>query len=110
MREERFSIAVPVRRIPVGLEEKVDNMVEDTLAKNIILESESPWSVDYRQLNAVTLSPIYPIPEAVQLFDSLEGAKVFSVLDLSHGYYNVEVEETDNNRNKDCFRNPSPLI
>ena len=50
--------------------------------------------VDYRQLNAVMLRPIYPIPEAEQLFDSLEGAKVFSVLDLSHGYYNVEVEET----------------
>ena len=50
--------------------------------------------VDYRQLNAVTLRQIYPIPEAAQLFDSLEGAKVFSILDLSHGYYNVEVEET----------------
>ena len=51
--------------------------------------------VDYRQLNTETLRPIYPIPEAAQLFDSLKGAKVFSVLDLSHGYYNIEVEETD---------------
>ena len=86
---------------------KRGKMVEDLLAKNIIRESESPWNapivcitkangdmrlcVDYRQLNAVTLRPIYP----AQLFDSLEGAKVFSVLDLSHDYYNVEVEETD---------------
>ena len=51
--------------------------------------------VDYWQLNAVTLRTIYPIPEAAQLFYSLEVAKVFSVLDLSHGYYNVEVVETD---------------
>ena len=51
--------------------------------------------VDYSILNAVLLRPIYPIPEAAQLFDSLEGAEVFSVLDLSHGYYNVEVKETD---------------
>ena len=41
MTEERFSIAVPVRKIPVGLEEKVDKMVEDLLPKNIIRESES---------------------------------------------------------------------
>ena len=51
--------------------------------------------VDYRQLNAITLRPIYPIPEATQIFDFLEGAKVLSVSDLSHGYYNVEKEETD---------------
>ena len=117
--EERFLIAVPVRRIPVGLEEKVNKMVEDLLAKSIIRESESPWNaplvfitkangdmrlcVDYRQLNAVTLGPIYSIPEAAQLFDSLEGAKVFSVLNLYHGYYNAEVEETG--RPKTAFAN-----
>ena len=47
------------------------------------------------------MRPIYSIPEAAQLFDSLEAAKVFSVLDLSHGYYTVEVEETD--RQKTAF-------
>ena len=41
MTEEIFPIAVLVRRIPVGLEEKVDKMVEDLLANNIILERES---------------------------------------------------------------------
>ena len=95
--EERFPIAELVKRIPVELEEKVDKMVEDLLAKEVIRESESLWiaplvcitkangdirlCVDYRQLNAVTLRPIYPIPEAAQLFDSLEGAKVFCVLE-----------------------------
>ena len=111
--EERFPIAVPMKRISVGLEEKVDKMVEDLLAKNIITESESPWNapqvcitiangdmrlcVDYQQLNTVTLRPIYPILEVAQLFDSLEGAKIFGVLDLSDDYYNAEVEETDMN-------------
>ena len=38
------SHCVPVRKIPLGLKEKVDKMVKDLLAKNIIRESESPWN------------------------------------------------------------------
>lgn len=108
---EEVPIAIPPRRIPIGIEDKVDKLVEDLLEKNIIRKSESPWNaplviitkangdirlcVDYRQLNLVTVRPIYPIPETGQLFDALSGAKIFSVLDLSNGYYNVEVNEAD---------------
>ena len=104
-------IAMPFRRIPEGLNEKVDNLVNDLLDRNIIRESNSPWAapivivpkkngdirmcVDYRGLNMSTERPIYPIPDSRQLFDTLSGAKYFSFLDLSNGYYNLEVEEKD---------------
>ena len=42
--EERFPIAVPVRRISIELEEKVDKKVENLMAKNIILEIEYTYN------------------------------------------------------------------
>ena len=99
------------RRVPLGVEEKVDELVEQMLQNNIIRPSQSPWNapivvvakkngdirmcVDYRRLNAVTRRPIFPIPEAQHLFDTLEGAGFFSALDLSQGYHQVPVAEPD---------------
>ena len=37
-------VHVPMRRIPMHLEEQVDNHVEDLLNKNIIRKSTSPWN------------------------------------------------------------------
>ena len=42
--EEKFPVVVASRRIPIGLEEKVDNLVQDLLDKQIIRKSESPWN------------------------------------------------------------------
>ena len=100
-----------MRRIPMGLEGQVDEMVDNMLNKNIIRPSESPWNaalvvvkkkdgnirlcVDYRNLNSVTIRPVYPIPEAKHLFDTLAGSQYFSAIDLSSAYYQCEVVETD---------------
>jgi len=99
------------RRIPIGVEEKVDELVEQLVRHNIIRPSTSAWNapivvvakkngdirmcVDYRKLNSVTKRPIFPIPEAQQLFDTLGGAGFFSTLDLSQGYHQVPVAEED---------------
>ena len=104
-------IAQPMRRAPLHLENKVDEMIQDLEKQGIIRESSSPWSspivvcqkktgdirlcIDYRRLNSVTNRPIYPIPDSQQLFDTLTGAKYFSALDLSSGYYNLEISERD---------------
>lgn len=48
--------------------------------------------VDYRQLNAITGRPIYHIPDTKELFDTLEGSKYFSALDLSMGYHQIRDE------------------
>ena len=37
-------IACSYRRIPFGLEEKVDNLIQELADKNIIRPSESPWN------------------------------------------------------------------
>ncbi|KAA3466153.1 Retrotransposon protein [Gossypium australe] len=51
--------------------------------------------VDYRELNKVTIKNKYPLPRIDDLFDQLKGAIVFSKIDLSSGYYQLRVKDSD---------------
>ena len=110
-------IAFKPRRIPKGLEDEVDHMIDNLIEAGIVKPSTSPWNfpivvvrkkngdnrmcVDYRALNAKTNRPIFPIPSAEEIFDSVGGARYFSSLDLSSGYYQVPIAEED--RGKTAF-------
>ena len=43
--------------------------------------------VDYQGLNEVTIKNKYPLPMINDLFDQLQGAKVFLKIDLRLGYH-----------------------
>ena len=108
---ESAPIALPTRRVPIALEEKVDKLVETLLEHDIIEPSESPFNapivvvtkkdgdirlcIDYRRLNSVTVRPIFPIPETQSILDCLSGSMYFSTLDLSSGYYQIEMDKDD---------------
>ena len=51
--------------------------------------------VDYRALNEVTIKNKYPLPMINDLFDQLQGAKVFSKIDLRSGYHQLKIREQD---------------
>ena len=51
--------------------------------------------VDYRGLNEVTIKNKYPLPMINDLFDRLQGAKVFSKIDLRSGYHQLKIREQD---------------
>ena len=51
--------------------------------------------VDYRGLNEVTIKNKYPLPMINDLFDQLQGAKVFLKIDLRSGYHQLKVREKD---------------
>ena len=51
--------------------------------------------VDYRALNEVTIKNKYPLPMINDLFDQLQGAKVFSKIDLRSGYHHLKIREKD---------------
>jgi hypothetical protein len=84
---------------------------EELLAKGYIKPSKSPYGapvlfvhkkdgilrmcVDYRALNKATVKNWYVLLRIDDLFDHLSGAKVFSRIDLCSGYYQIRIEEGD---------------
>ena len=83
--------------------EELKKQIRELQAQGFILPSSSPWGalvlfvekkdgtlrmcVDYRSLNEVTIKNKYPLPMITDLFDQLEGATVFSKIDLRSGYH-----------------------
>ena len=57
--------------------------------------------VDYRALNMGTIKSMYPLPRIDDLFQQLHGAKFFSKLDFTSGYWQIEVDPAD--RHKTAF-------
>ena len=51
--------------------------------------------IDYRQLNKVTIKNKYPFLRIDDWFDQLEGASVFSKIDLRSGYHQLKIKESD---------------
>ena len=51
--------------------------------------------IDYRQLNKVTVRNKYPLPRIDDLFDQLQGSRVFSKIDLRSCYHQLKIREGD---------------
>ena len=58
--------------------------------------------IDYRELNKVTIKNKYLLPRIDDLFDQLQGASVFSKIDLRSGYHQLKIKRED--RPKSAFR------
>ena len=56
------------------------------------------FCVEYRKLNAVTVRDSYPLPCMDECIDSLGDATVFTTLDCSSGYCQVEIAEEDRDK------------
>ena len=105
------------RRIPQRLREQVEVQKENMLANGVIEESTSPWCspvvlarkrdgsvrfcVDLRAVNSVTKPIAYPLPRIDEALDSLSGAKFFTTLDMTAGYWQVDIAPED--REKTAF-------
>ena len=99
----------PYRRAPVELRE-LKAQLEELLSKGFIRPSISPWGapvlfvkkkdgslrlcIDYRQLNKVTIRNQYPLPRIDELFDQLQGSRVYSKIDLRSGYHQMRMQKS----------------
>ncbi len=63
--------------------------------------------IDYRQLNNRTVRDAFPLPRIEEALDALGNATFFTTLDLTSGYWQVEVEECD--KAKTAFTTPMGL-
>ena len=63
--------------------------------------------INYRSLNRQTVKNRYPLPRIDDLFDQLQGAKVFSSIDLQSAYY--QVRPKPENVPKTAFTTPLGL-
>jgi hypothetical protein len=100
----------PYRMNPQELEE-LKKQLANMLSKGLIRPNASPWGspvlfvdkrdgtiplcVDYRKLNEVTIKNKYPLPKIEDIFDQLNGAKVFSKINLRTRYHQLKVRESD---------------
>ncbi|XP_015166807.1 RNA-directed DNA polymerase homolog [Solanum tuberosum] len=51
--------------------------------------------IDYRQLNKVTVKNNYTLPHIDDLFDQLQGASLFSKIDLRFNYHKLKIRALD---------------
>ena len=104
----------PIRQQPYRLSPKQKEILEEeiqTLLKiGVIIRSpESPWAspvvmvpkpdgstrvcIDYRKLNEITKKDAHPLPKIEELLDHLNGAKIFSTMDLLSGFHQIPLDE-----------------
>ncbi|XP_025405877.1 uncharacterized protein LOC112680094, partial [Sipha flava] len=111
-------IALKPYSYPSAKQAIIDDMIRDMESQGLVEPSISPWSapvvlakkkdgsprlcIDYRRLNDVTESDAYPMPDLNKLIRQMRGAKVFSVLDLKSGYWQVPLNP--NARKYSAFR------
>lgn len=104
-------IKLPPRRVPIAYAEAELQTINDMEKQGIIRKSNSPWAsplnlvlkkngkirpcVDYRRVNDVTINDAFPLPRIQDCLDAVSGATIFSTFDLTSGYHQVPVRESD---------------
>jgi hypothetical protein len=113
----------PMFRYSPAEMEEMKKQVTELLKIGLVQQSFSPFGapvlfvkkktgelrmcIDYRALNKVTIPNRYPLPRIDDLLDRLQGATVFSSLDLLSGYWQIRLTPED--QAKSAFRTPFGL-
>ncbi|KAI8493132.1 hypothetical protein Bbelb_291360 [Branchiostoma belcheri] len=104
-------------RTPIHRQAEIHRQVDAMLADDVIERSQSPWAspvvlarkkdgsfrfcVDYRKLNQATIKDAHPLPRTDDVIDALSGAAYFTTLDMTSGYWQVDLDPAD--REKTAF-------
>ena len=113
-------ISFPPRRLSPAMREVGRSAVAELDAKGITEPGIGQWGspvvmmkkasgawrrrCDYREVNKHVMIPQQPLPRTDDILASLKGKRYFSVMDMCHGFYQIEIEEE--NRPKTSFVTP----
>ncbi|GJT87066.1 hypothetical protein Tco_1068783 [Tanacetum coccineum] len=91
--------------------QELSTHLQELSDKGFIRPSSSPWGapvlfvkkkygyfqmcIDYRKLNKLTVKNRYPLLRINDMFDQLQGSRVYSKIDLRSGYHQLRVHEED---------------
>ncbi|GJS34688.1 putative reverse transcriptase domain-containing protein [Tanacetum coccineum] len=107
--------AAPIARAPYRLApsemQELSTQLQELSDRGFIRPSSSTWGapvlfvkkkdgsfwmcIDYRELNKLNAKNRYPLPRIDDLFDQLQGSRVYSKIDLRSGYHQLRVREED---------------
>ncbi|GKE91119.1 putative reverse transcriptase domain-containing protein, partial [Tanacetum coccineum] len=107
--------AAPVARTPYRLApaelQELSTQLQELSDKGFIRPSSSPWGapvlfvkkkdgsfqmcINYRELNKLTVKNRYPLLRIDDLFDQLQGSRVYSKIDLRPAYRQLRVRDED---------------
>lgn len=114
LKEDASPVYVKPYRLPHAQKAEIQNQVHKMLNEGIIEEARCEWSspllivpkkpdsngvkrwravIDYRLVNKQLRDDKMPLPCISEILDSLSGALYFSHLDLSQGYYQLELHK-----------------
>ncbi|MCO5581311.1 hypothetical protein L7F22_035190 [Adiantum nelumboides] len=101
----------PPYRVSAAQQKEIISQVEELLEKELIQPSSSSFCspvllvqkkdgswrmcIDYRALNKNTIKNRFPIPRIDDILDKLEGAAMFSRIDLKSGYHQIRIRSED---------------
>lgn len=116
-------IACKPRRLSVERQKLLRQHIKELIDEGIVVPSMSDWAfpvvmmfkpsgemrmcIDYRMLNACTKGDAYPLPIIEDIFQGMQDANFFSVIDLKSGFYQVKLHEES--REKTAFVTPEGL-
>ena len=105
---DEIPIAEKFRRTPLQFQKQEQEYIEKLLKQGVIEPSASEWAaapvlvrkksgelrycIDYRALNSKTIKDTFNLPLIEDCLDSLYGKRLFCVLDLCSGYYQINLE------------------
>lgn len=97
---------------------EIKRLSMELLDMGVITESKNPYAapvvlarkkdgsfrlcVNYRALNRITIKDRFPMPRIDEIMDELNGATIFTKIDLRSGYYQIPIWIQD--REKTAFR------
>ena len=101
----------PPYRMPPHHLQEMKRQIDELLKKGLIRPSTSPYGapvlfvakkdgtlrmcIDYRALNSITVKNAASIPRIDDILDQMNGAKVFSTIDLRWAYHQVRIRPED---------------